>query len=245
MMAQAGNVNAVEVEGALPPLPDDLASLESQPAFRQYDTVEIVGAAKPTVEEEEQGAQVTAGAPTNTSAYKVAQYFKDVGDGKTKKEWAKFSREWPVRANPVIMTFFKATETAPHGDITPWCAAFVNWCIARGASPAGSTQFTEEQLAKTTLSAASGSFRCWKDTATPQPGDLVVFAQTGTERFVCSGTGHVGFFLGIADDGRIRVLGGNQTLSGTSGAVTVARFPKKGAGSLKLVGFKTRDVLHV
>ena len=95
-------------------------------------------------------------------------------------------------------------------------------------------------LAATTRSAASGSFRCWTETTTPQVGDLVVFREPGsTQR--CSGKGHVAFYAGEADRGYIRILGGNQLMRGTSGAVTVSRYPRDGGegGRLRFLGYRT------
>ncbi len=65
----------------------------------------------------------------------------------------------------------------------------VNWCIARGNSKDEKEDFTDDVLALTTRSAASGSFRCWKETTSPKKGDLAVFAQKGTESRSCSGQG--------------------------------------------------------
>lgn len=235
--------DGIEIETPVPPLPTDLAQLETEPALRLFSEGEAVGSQAPTTEERQLGDVVMNKAPWSTEPMKVANYFLQLGT-RNDDPGAKFSREWPERANPVIMSFFKATETEPHGDITPWCAAFVNWCIARGNSPTG--DITEKELRLTTRSAASGSFRCWDEVEEPQVGDLAVFAQRGTEHRKCSGRGHVAFYLGRHSDGRIRILGGNQILSGTSGAVSIARYPVGGAekGRLKFLRFVSSPVLR-
>ena len=236
--------NVELVEGPIPPLPNDLAAFRDDPAYRPTTVTSPVGASAARPEEIEIGRQILSQAPIATSAFAVAQYFHELGqrnDGR-----AAYSREWPIRANPVIQTFFAATRTVPRGDTTPWCAAFINWCIARGRSNSAAAGISQNQrfesaaLAATTRSAASGSFRCWTETTTPQVGDLVVFREPGsTQR--CSGKGHVAFYAGEADRGYIRILGGNQLLRGTSGAVTISRYPRDGGegGRLRFLGFRT------
>lgn len=238
----------ISMEGELPPLPEDLKNFADAPAYRVFTTDEIVGTAHPTEAEQAVAKAILAKAPINIAPWKVAEYFLIVGNGAFGKEWQPYSREWPVRANPLIMSLFKATRTIPQGDVTPWCAAFVNWCIAQGNSrlrPADN-MFTDRELEMTSRAASSGSFRCWTPTNTPRVGDLVVFAERGTEKLPCGGKGHVSFYYGRASDGRLRILGGNQTQKGTSGAVTVGLYPLDGGenGRLKFLGFRTAASLH-
>ena len=235
--------DGVIVSGEVPPLPDDLASLNTAPAYRWAGSASLVGAGSPTDEEKTLGDVVLAGAKANRRPFDVAKYFYDLGQSKDPKRV--FVREWPERANPVIVEFFRATDTTPNGDITPWCAAFVNWCIARGNSTTESKTFTSKVLDLTTRSAASGSFRCWTETTTPKEGDLVVFAQKGSEGRSCNGQGHVAFFVS-RDANRINILGGNQILAGTSGAVTMSSYPLDNGerGRLKFLRFVTSPALH-
>ena len=238
------SADSIDIEGELPPLPDDLKTLANAPAYRWTGTAAEVGGQPPTGDEIRDAAAVLKDAPYRSHPYQVAQYFLDLGRNANDPR-AKFMREWPERANPVIVEFFKATKTIPQGDITPWCAAFVNWCIARGNSKTGEITDVERKL--TTQSALSGSFRCWGETRDPQAGDVVVFAQSGTEDLRCGGKGHVAFYLDRLPDGRIRILGGNQALAGTSGAVTISRYPIQGgeSGRLRFFAFRTSGSLRV
>ena len=239
----------VSMEGTLPPLPEDLLVFADEPAYREYSTNEFVGTGKPTEGEINMAAAIALKAPFGVAPYQVAEFFLAVATEKFGKEWQPYAREWPVRGNPLIMGFFRTTKTIPQGDTTPWCAAFVNWCIAQGNARAAlkDGSFSDRELNVSSRSASSGSFRCWAETKTPKIGDLAVFAEPGTERLGCSGSGHVSFYYGRASDGRLRILGGNQTLKGTSGAVTVGLYPLDGAesGRLKFLGFRTSPALHI
>lgn len=154
-------------------------------------------------------------APRGNDHMAVAHYFKDLSEKNADGD--PYNYEWPVRANPLITGLFAMTNTNPSdGDQTSWCAAFVSFCLYAAGK-------------KTQFSALSGAYRSYSSsTQTPQPGDLVVFAdhgQAGRE-----GHGHVAFFLGFDADTKIRVLGGNQRgNTGSTGAVTVTSFPRTGA----------------
>lgn len=240
-------VQAQDVEmtpdSPVPPLPADLASRADAPAYRPTGVAQPVGPAKPTQVEIEQARAILEAAPTSSTPVEVARYFLDLGQASDTR--AAYVREWPVRANPLIQTLFVATQTNPYGDITPWCAAFVNWCIARAGATrtnAGISRehrFTSAELARTSRSAASGSFRCWTSVIDPRPGDLAVFREPGSTA-ACSGKGHVAFLLERLPGGDLRILGGNQILRGTSGAVTASRYPLAGGerGRLRFFGFR-------
>jgi len=103
---------------------------------------------------------------------------------------------WRVRWNPVVVRFFTETKTTPAGDTTAWCAASLNWALARSGLHG-------------TESASSGSFRASKGlTDNPHPGDIVVFASTDPDE-ARVGHGHVGLFL-EQNASAIFLLGGNQ-----------------------------------
>jgi uncharacterized protein (TIGR02594 family) len=176
-----------------------------------------LGTKHPLTPEEKIATAVLSRSPEGPSPVDVARYFLSVGEGKFQDDWRPYTSGWPERWNPVIVEFFRATNTLPNGDITPWCAAFVNWCFLRS------------QKAPATHSASSGSFRCFgAATEDPRPGDVVVFRKIGsTEK--CQGRGHVGFF--IADYGdEVEVLGGNQ-IEGhdKSHKISSKRLKKRGA----------------
>lgn len=170
-------------------------------------------------------------APAAVMPYQVAQYFLSVSRGEYDSEWIPYVKGWPERWNPAIVELFQATATKPEGDLTPWCAAFANWCFRRARGTAA------------TGSASSGSFRCFGDaTDTPRPGDIVVFKRVG-DNDACLGRGHVGFF--VRDEvTHVTVLGGNQ-IEGHDGShmVSLKRLRKDGK-ILKLHSFRTEPRLH-
>ncbi|MCP1738219.1 hypothetical protein ABIF99_010089 [Bradyrhizobium japonicum] len=235
----------VRMLGQLPPLPDDLANnADANPA--PFVETATVGTAPPSDNEISQAFEILLNSPWACDPLAVAQYFLAVGAGSYGQEYRQYVREWPVRANPLIYHFFSATRTKPEGDATAWCAAFVNWCLVRarasgrdqiGKAPGffsqGGSDFSDNVLkAHSTNNASSGSFRCWPEKTSPQPGDLVVFRDSGTDGLtsVCRGSGHVAFFLAIPRSGVVRVLGGNQSLKGSNGAVTVAEMSTSPGG---------------
>lgn len=94
--------------------------------------------------------------------------------------------------NPRILEYHQATSLQATDDETPWCAAFVSWCIEL----AGGTS---------TRSAAARSYLGWGvRVERPQVGDVVVLKR-GTKPW----QGHVGFFSGYENE-YVWVLGGNQ-----------------------------------
>jgi uncharacterized protein (TIGR02594 family) len=182
------------------------------------------GTMTPYQEEVVIGKKVLAGAPASQSGrpvtpLAVAQYFLDVGAGRVDPDWAGYVQEWPVRANPVILGFFDQTSyRRPAGDTTPWCAAFVNWCMHRAYDGrAGS------DVLAGTRSAASQSFLRWPGsvrTDDPKPGDLCVFTNTGDPAH-----GHVAFLVGRSGNS-LFILGGNQRYQSgyNNGEVNISRF---------------------
>jgi hypothetical protein len=228
------------VEEAIPPLPADLVEKGNQPDYYDLNLdVTQLGTATPTPAELKTARDVLANAPYNTQPIEVAKYFRDVGQGLHSREWSAYARGWPVRYNPVIISFFKATRLNPlnpeqNGDGTPWCAAFVNWCIARAVSTTGSMpadimshRFDDAQLSRGSWSASSGSFRCWQSDASiaPKRGSVVVWALEGTVDQCKPGAGHVGFLDSNIADGTFIVIGGNQFDPNLNQhAITRARF---------------------
>jgi len=95
-------------------------------------------------------------------------------------------------SNPRIVEYLRSTDLgAPDDrrDETPWCSAFVNWCIKQAGL-------------KGTDSAAAASWRHWGvELEDGRLGCVVVMTRPGGN--------HVGFYEGENDDG-VLVLGGNQ-----------------------------------
>lgn len=199
------------------------------------------GTERPLPEEVVLARRVLDSAPANGRPLEVARYFNELGLGGSGEELSAYAGQWPHRWNPVLVEFFSATRTTPVGDTTPWCAAFVNWCLVRGGARAGS-DFAP------TNSASSGSFRTWGRAIetgageSPRVGDIVVFAKVDpTERAV--GRGHVGFFL-QEDATRVLVLGGNQSEQRPRRQAINRRWFLKAGANLELHSYRTHARLH-
>lgn len=96
-------------------------------------------------------------------------------------------------SNPRVVEYLASTNlhaALAQDDSTPWCSAFVNWCVEK-AGLAG------------TDSAAAQSWLGWgREIQMPRRGCIAVFTRGKTG-------GHVGFY--IRRTAFIEVLGGNQT----------------------------------
>jgi uncharacterized protein (TIGR02594 family) len=88
-------------------------------------------------------------------------------------------------------------------DETPWCAAFVHWCLRQAGTPVRGTL------------AARSFLTVGYHTTDPKLGDLVVLWRDSIQ----SANGHVGFFIRRTRD-YVYILGGNQ-----SNAVNILAFP--------------------
>ena len=96
--------------------------------------------------------------------------------------------------NPRVQAYLHTVQLAKSvHDETPWCSAFVNWCMEQGAL-------------RGTKSAAARSWLHWgQPLAAPKRGCIVVFTRPGMPS-----NGHVAMFCGFAVSGDLLVLGGNQ-----------------------------------
>lgn len=175
---------------------------------------QILGREPPSASDIQQAAAILDAAPAGGSPVAIAEYFLGV-DEVSDTTGEPFIEEWAVKANPMILQFFRATGyPGVKGDDVAWCAVFACWCIER----AGRTS---------PLSWSSGSFRCHgTETASPAAGDVVVFKNKGEDK-PCEGRGHVGFFAG-RDRDRILTLGGNQRAPGNTGSICLAGYPGSG-----------------
>jgi uncharacterized protein (TIGR02594 family) len=182
--------------------------------------------------EEKIAKAIITRAPVGPTPFEVAKFFLAVAKGEYGKQWQPYAQGWPVRWNPVIVNFFQATSTTPEGDVTAWCAAFVNWCFLRAGK------------GNATHSASSGSFRTFGvETASPSPGDIVVFRRVNTNENI-DPRGHVGFFVETVGD-KILVLGGNQIEGHESSHMVSSKpFGMKNA-KLTFHSFRTDARLHV
>jgi uncharacterized protein (TIGR02594 family) len=220
-----------------PSIPASLAVFGNQPSLNNgvLTSYMPMGTEAATSAEEALAKLVLKDMPTNCTPIEVALYFHDVGLGKYGEDRKPYSTAWPVRWNPVIVEFFRATSLKPSGDTTAWCAAYMNYCLMTAAIgktlPSGASPRTR--------SASALSFKNWGSTTTnPKPGDIVVFKNVKSP-----GNGHVGFFL--ADQGdKVLVLGGNQ-FEGSPVRHTVNRKAIfKDGPVLKLHSYRTEEQLH-
>ena len=87
--------------------------------------------------------------------------------------------------NPRIVEYLNSAGNLSKNDETPWCAAFVHWCLKQaGIKGAG---------------AVGSSYLNWGEKVdNPTYGEIAVFK-----------TGHVGFYLGTNNDGTLKILHGN------------------------------------
>ena len=99
------------------------------------------------------------------------------------------------RDNPRVIEYLQSTTTAPQQwhDETPWCSAFVNWCMR------------EAGIVGTNLANARSWLHWGSPLLAPRLGCIAVFSSpTRGEQ-----AGHVGFY--VSETGRhIHVFGGNQ-----------------------------------
>ncbi|MDB4950006.1 MAG: hypothetical protein JWM27_2655 [Gemmatimonadetes bacterium] len=107
-----------------------------------------------------------------------------------------------AKNNARIVEYHAATSLKASDDETPWCSAFVNWCMKQ-AGIKGSGE------------ANARSWLSWgRAVSEPVRGCVVVLTRGGSTT-----SGHVGFYMGPNGD-RIQVLGGNQ-----SNSVKLSNYP--------------------
>lgn len=213
----------VVTDDEFPPLPSDLLKHSAEDDYFGTELqLESLGTADPGSARIKMAQEIAAKAPRNCRPIDVAYYFRDLGRGKTEfgEAGRPYARGWPVMYNPLIVELFKATKMKPldagAGDTTPWCAAFVNYCIARAKSKDGN--IGPDELNFGTRSPSSGSFRCFGKEIAPddaKEGDIAVWAQDKTVNAAspCKpGSGHVGFFVAATGDAQrpYYIVGGNQ-----------------------------------
>lgn len=100
----------------------------------------------------------------------------------------------------VLSDLFKAANVNIDPKMVAWCAAFVNAVLATNGLP------TVDQTTSGSDLRARDFLGYGSEVTKPEPGDIVILKRGGN-----SAQGHVGFFKGFADNGDVRVLGGNQS----------------------------------
>lgn len=223
---------------------------EKIPTLQEYSEGQR-GTESPTSKEIENARRILAACEGNRRPIDVANFFLGVRNGLFNESIVSnahlYCEEWPIRANPIIVSFFDATTLRkPAGDQTAWCAAFTEFCIAKGRDGVADSG----NLLSRTKSAASASYRSWgTKTNKPREGDLVVFSHNKLK-----GKGHVAFFVSGTEKG-VYCLGGNQmplraqTPDGTyerrnTGEINVKWMPYQGI-DLSFHSFRTDECLHL
>src|SRR5215813_10004556 len=95
--------------------------------------------------------------------------------------------------NPRIVEYLSSTNLGSDersNDETPWCSAFVNWCVEKAGYEGTDSAWAKSWLAWGT------------ELKSPRRGCICVFTRNGG--------GHVAFYVGKTSSG-IKVLGGNQS----------------------------------
>ncbi len=117
-------------------------------------------------------------------------------------------------AHPRILEYLATCSDLEEGewerDATPWCSAFVNWCLARAG-----IEGTDSGWAR--------AWAEWGEPIDPPPvGAIAVWARGRTAPDAPVANGHVAF---VVEDlgGNLLVLGGNQ-----SDCVCLKAYPKLG-----------------
>ncbi|TAV74742.1 CHAP domain-containing protein [Rhizobium leguminosarum] len=183
--------------------------------------------------------RILSRAPRGTTPYEVASYFVEAVPPEYQMAWPEPNPAHPTFANPVILSFFLKTHTTPAGDTTPWCAAFMNWCLWRSGCPqtgkANAVSFLK--WGKPVWKLADGGMPVGAKT-----GDVAVFRNQRNPAH-----GHVAFFVEISKkvDKRIDVLGGNQISRINKQKLhLIQQKTMRVDGDLQLVAIRTMDGLR-
>jgi uncharacterized protein (TIGR02594 family) len=157
-----------------------------------------LGTNPPEDQEVAKGDELVLASPRGATPFETMKYFADIKEMNAQGEH--YNAGWRSRWNPVVVRFFECGGMTPSGDETFWCAASLNWVLARSGFVG-------------TCSSSSSSFRCvGRETKDPSPGDIVVFKHKD-EDLARAGRGHVGLFISRTG-ASINVLGGNQVKAG-------------------------------
>ncbi|MDX0200946.1 CHAP domain-containing protein [Sinorhizobium meliloti] len=230
--------------------PVTFAEGERVPTLEEYraNLEALTGAQNPFEAEIRLGKKLLEDISSDQTPYQIAFRFHQWRQGlvgatdKEKRQYSYYTREWPIRGNPIIMGYFDATGLrTPEGDTTYWCAAFVSWCIQKSRE----NKRDNGRVWPYERGAGSAAYRTWgKDVirelnSSPMTGDLAVFQHQRTPW-----RGHVGFVHEV-NGTAIRVLGGNQGAQNdfNGGEVNISKFSTQPAGSLKFHSFRRHEAL--
>lgn len=126
--------------------------------------------------------------------------------------------EQPPGSNdgPGLQTYRDAVAGAAPGE--PWCAYFASWAAGQAGAPIGANGQGLGSVAEITDWAASTG-RLLPSSATPQPGDLILF-----------GDRHVGLVQSVNPDGSLTTVEGNYA----NAVSRVTRSPGEATGYVRL-----------
>jgi uncharacterized protein (TIGR02594 family) len=138
--------------------------------------------------------------------YTIANYFVTSLPPEFQTAWPEPNPAHPTLANPLIVLFFAATKTKPTGDKTPWCAAFMNWCLLNAFPPIPGTSEAGSQSFKDWGTEVWNKSQSWPPSSAKR-GDVAVFRLKSDPAH-----GHVAFFQQATphQPNHVDVLGGNQ-----------------------------------
>jgi len=177
------------------------------PPFEALDNPEPFGYSSPNEAQKRKAMEIINTTPKGPKAIDIAQSFID----RFYKKDPEAISQWPAPRswNPLIKTFFSATVNPANNDMIPWCAAFVNWCIERsgrnGSRSASSQSFLNQEF--------------FKNTDSPQIGDLIIFTCYDKNTDKSLGIGHVAFVKELPESGHVKCIGGNQSFDGKNSIV--------------------------
>ena len=138
---------------------------------------------------------ISAGDSMNITAYDLAMRYVGI-------------KEVPgTKDNPLLLSMLRLDNDWPQHDEVPWCSGFMNWIAWHLRLPRSKNLMA----------------RSWLNVGTPvplskaTPGFDVVILWRGNPE---GASGHVGLYAG-QDNGKIKILGGNQ-----NNAVTISAYPE-------------------
>lgn len=135
-------------------------------------------------------------APATQAAPSAAPRWLDIARGELGVHEIRGSRN-----EPRVVEYHQATTLRAQDDETSWCSAFVNWTMQQAG-------------VQGTHSAAARSWLHWgqavpMDAAHVKPGDVIVFPRGNNPN-----QGHVAIVSQVLPNGRVEVVGGNQSVRG-------------------------------
>jgi CHAP domain len=167
-----------------------------------------------------QAASQTA-APATSFATVLASASSQPGNGSAVLQAAESqvgATEQPPGSNdgPQISAYRSAVAGAQPGE--PWCAYFASWAAAQAGEPIGPNGQGLGSVADI-ASWASSNGRLLPASATPAPGDLILF-----------GDEHVGIVESVNPDGTLTTVEGNYD----NGVSRVQRLPSEATGYVQM-----------